>query len=195
MALHAVGRFVKRTLILLLSLVAALALVTVVLGKLFSGPRHAGPASDHFDGTTFRNLRPVEHGGWRDFVRWQLNRQRGAWENRATPPGQRPVDRVGKGELTVTFINHATVLIQQDGLNILTDPIWSERASPVAWVGPRRYHPPGINFDDLPRIDAVVISHNHYDHMDVPTLRRLKRGRTFVGLGNAAFLKGATDLD
>jgi L-ascorbate metabolism protein UlaG (beta-lactamase superfamily) len=194
LVLHAVGRFVKRTLFFLLALVAALALVIVVLGKLFSGPRYAGPPSDHFDGSTFRNLRPVEHGGWRDFLRWQLDRKRGAWEKRTTPPGPRPVDRVGKGELKVTFVNHATVLIQQDGLNILTDPMWSDRASPVAWVGPSRYHPPGIAFDDLPRIDAVLISHNHYDHLDLPTLKRLQAKhlpRFYVGLGNAALFVDA----
>ena len=104
-------------------------------------------------------------------------------------PGPRPPDRVPRGQLRVTFINHATVLIQQDGLNILTDPIWSNRASPVSLAGPRRYHPPGLRLEDLPRIDVVVISHNHYDHMDFPTLKRLQDKdlpRFFVGLGNGA---------
>src|SRR5262249_27426795 len=90
-------------------------------------------------------------------------------------PGPAPPHRVGRGELRVTFINHATVLIQMDGLNILTDPIWSERASPLSWAGPRRRRPPGIRFEDLPSIDAVLISHNHYDHLDLPTLARLAR--------------------
>jgi L-ascorbate metabolism protein UlaG (beta-lactamase superfamily) len=65
------------------------------------------------------------------------------------------------------------VLIQTSGCNILTDPIWSERASPVSFLGPKRHRAPGVAFDDLPRIDAVLISHNHYDHLDVPTLQRL----------------------
>jgi hypothetical protein len=158
----------------LLALIATLALIIVVLGKVFSGPRYVGPASDHFDGAQFHNQRPGPHGGWRDFLRWQLARRPAPWENRVVSAGQRPVDRVARGELRVTFINHATVLIQQDGLNILTDPIWSERASPVAWVGPERHHAPGIAFEDLPRIDVVLISHNHYDHLDMPTLRRLQ---------------------
>jgi L-ascorbate metabolism protein UlaG (beta-lactamase superfamily) len=70
-------------------------------------------------------------------------------------------------------VNHSTVLLQQRGSNILTDPIWSERASPLSWIGPRRRRKPGVSWEDLPRIDAVLISHNHYDHLDLPTLRRL----------------------
>ena len=66
------------------------------------------------------------------------------------------------------------MLVQADGLNLLTDPIWSERASPLSWAGPKRYRPPGIAFEDLPPIDAVIISHNHYDHLNLPSLQRLQ---------------------
>ena len=86
------------------------------------------------------------------------------------------------------------MLIQQDGLNVLTDPIWSLRASPVSFMGPRRFHPAGLRFEDLPPIDAVVLSHNHYDHLDIPTLRRLQAAhhpRFFCGLGNEALLERA----
>jgi L-ascorbate metabolism protein UlaG (beta-lactamase superfamily) len=91
----------------------------------------------------------------------------------------------------VTFINHATTLIQVDGVNILTDPIYSDRPSPVPFLGPRRVRPPGVRFEDLPPIDVVLVSHNHYDHLDVPTLERLAkahRPRFVVGLGNKALL-------
>ena len=73
----------------------------------------------------------------------------------------------------MTLVNHSTVLLQQRGFNILTDPIWSERASPFSWIGPRRRRKPGVCRENLPHIDAVLISHNHYDHMDLPTLRQL----------------------
>jgi L-ascorbate metabolism protein UlaG (beta-lactamase superfamily) len=89
-------------------------------------------------------------------------------------------------------VNHATTLIQMDGLNILTDPMWSERASPVQWAGPRRFHAPGIAFEHLPPIDLVVLSHNHYDHLDIGSLRRLSREhrpRIVVPLGVRAFLE------
>jgi L-ascorbate metabolism protein UlaG (beta-lactamase superfamily) len=110
---------------------------------------------------------------------------------------------VAEGTLRVTFVNHATVLLQMDGVNILTDPVWSERVSPVSFAGPRRHRPPGLRFEDLPPIDAVLVSHNHYDHMDLATLRQLAgahRPPVFTGLGNTKFLTrqdvpGARDLD
>jgi N-acyl-phosphatidylethanolamine-hydrolysing phospholipase D len=87
---------------------------------------------------------------------------------------------------TVTWIGHATLLIQLDGLNILTDPHWSERASPVGFAGPKRLIAPGVPFECLPRIRVVLISHDHYDHLDIPTVHRLARAHRpvfFVPLG------------
>ena len=110
------------------------------------------------------------------------------------PPGPRPVARVPKGVISVTPVGHATFLIQMDGLNILTDPIWSDRCSPVSWVGPKRHRQPGIRFEDLPPIDVVLVSHNHYDHLDLPTLERLaEKGtpRSIVPLGNLDLVQGA----
>ena len=156
----------------------------------FSVPRYRGPRSDHFDGERFflKGAPPVQ--GFKGFAKWQASRERGPWRPYAElPPGPPPPRRV-IGAMRVTFVNHATTLIQLDGINVLTDPIWSDRASPVSFAGPRRARPAGIRFEDLPPIDAVVVSHNHYDHLDVPTLRRLRRAfprvRIFVGLGNGA---------
>ena len=160
---------------------------------MFAAPKYRGPKSDHFDGKRFVNIEPAGHAGFRDLVRWLLHREKGPWDDWREITPSAPPQRVA--DLRVTWVNHATFLIQTENVNILTDPIWSRRCSPVQWLGPKRHHAPGIRFEDLPPIDAVLISHNHYDHMDVPTLRRLKRERTFVGLGNSAFLKGATDLD
>jgi len=160
---------------------------------MLSTPRYQGPANDHFDGQRFLNPRPVPHAGWRAFLRWRLTAKPGPWRDWTdAPPGPPPPTRVGPGELRATFVNHATVLLQMDGLNILTDPIWSYRCSPVSFLGPRRRRPPGLRFEDLPAIDAILISHNHYDHLDVPTLRRLAERdnpRIFTGLGNREFLE------
>ncbi|HEY7714101.1 MAG TPA: MBL fold metallo-hydrolase [Candidatus Binatia bacterium] len=81
--------------------------------------------------------------------------------------------RAGHVNPSITWIGHSTLLVQMDGMNILTDPQWSERASPVSWGGPRRLSPPGLAFEDLPRIDFVLISHDHYDHLDLNTVKRL----------------------
>ncbi len=81
--------------------------------------------------------------------------------------------RQNDSTFSITWVGHSTMLIQIDGLNILTDPIWSDRASPLSFVGPRRYMPPGLSFDDLPAIDVVLISHDHYDHLDKETIKKL----------------------
>ena len=100
---------------------------------------------------------------------------------------------------TVTWIGHATLLFQLDGVNLLTDPQWSERASPVSFAGPRRVMPPGLRFEDLPPIHVVVISHDHFDHLDLPTVKHLAavhHPRFYVPLGLKAWLaeQGVTDV-
>ncbi|MFL5320790.1 MAG: MBL fold metallo-hydrolase [Myxococcaceae bacterium] len=194
-------RLAKYFAVFVVSLVAAIA----IAGCALSAPRYGGPSSDHFDGKKFHNLEDTkDHTNTGDFLRWQLTRNPGPWRGfEEKTPGPKPPDRVGEGQLRVTFINHATTLIQLEGLNVLTDPIWSDRCSPFSFAGPSRRVPPGIRFEDLPPIDVVLVSHNHYDHMDVPTLRKLVEKfhpKIFVGLGNTAFLSGkditgSTDLD
>jgi len=182
---------------------AALVVGGALWAKSFDTPGYEGPVSDHFDGKRFVNPEGVNHG-FGAFLRWAVNRDRGAWRNWIeSEPGPKPPERVGEGELRVTWVNHATVLVQLDGVNILTDPVYSYRVSPVTWAGPRRHRDPGIRFEDLPPIDLVAVSHNHYDHMDVETLRRLvdrDHPVIAVGLGNSAFLEqrdlsGSRDLD
>jgi L-ascorbate metabolism protein UlaG (beta-lactamase superfamily) len=102
------------------------------------------------------------------------------------PPQAPPVAAVKKGELRITFINQATTLIQMDGINILTDPIWSERAGPFSWMGSKRVRAPGVRMEDLPNINIILISHDHYDHLDLSTLEKLFEKHqpvVLVGLG------------
>lgn len=114
------------------------------------------------------------------------------WPDRIdNQPRRVPNERVQGETISVTFINHATVLIQVAGVNILTDPIYSERASPLQWAGPKRVRRPGVRFEDLPPIDVILISHNHYDHLDIDTLQRLQSRNPqgngpliLAGLGN-----------
>jgi L-ascorbate metabolism protein UlaG (beta-lactamase superfamily) len=113
--------------------------------------------------------------GFVHFLRWYFSRTRAPWpQTVANVPADRPVARVSDG-IRVTLVGHATVLLQVPGLNILTDPHWSERAGPTSWLGVKRVRPPAISFDDLPKIDIVLVSHSHYDHLDHPTLAALQR--------------------
>jgi L-ascorbate metabolism protein UlaG (beta-lactamase superfamily) len=177
----------------------SVALIYLLINRALSAPRYRGQITDHFDGRKFHNLEGPARRGFRDFIRWQLTGKRGEWnEWTHSEPGARPPARVNGEGLRVTFINHATALIQTAGLNILTDPIWSDRASPFTWAGPKRHRSPGLRFEDLPPIDVVLLSHNHYDHLDIRTLIKLEKEHQphFVSaLGNRALLQnhGITD--
>jgi L-ascorbate metabolism protein UlaG (beta-lactamase superfamily) len=161
--------------------------------SLAGGPGYHGPVSDHFDGRHFFNRGASAGRPLADLLRWQRTRQATPWprwrENQRTPvlPAKLAAD-----EMAVTLINHVTFLIQLPGLNVLTDPVYCERASPVQWAGPRRVHAPGVPFERLPPIDVVFVSHNHYDHMDLAALRRLAKVHAplfLTGLGNGTFLR------
>jgi L-ascorbate metabolism protein UlaG (beta-lactamase superfamily) len=173
-------------------LILIFALVFLWIGYGLSAPKHIGPVTDHFDGRKFINPGNVKPQGLREVIRWMLNREKGEWTVlKNTAYGKAPEERISRG-IRITFINHSTFLIQTDDLNILTDPVYSERASPFSWIGPRRMRPPGIRFEDLPRIDVVLLSHNHYDHLDVATVKKLNEAfhpEFVVPLGVGAFLK------
>jgi len=120
--------------------------------------------------------------GFGDFLKWRLGERRTKRVEPSPPYGSLPAraptivsPRAARGTRTVTWIGHSTVLLQLGPLNVLTDPVWSERASPFQWIGPRRIMPPAMPFDALPPIDVVLLSHNHYDHLDAPTVKRIAR--------------------
>jgi L-ascorbate metabolism protein UlaG (beta-lactamase superfamily) len=138
--------------------------------------RSSGPPRfpTHFDGKRFYNPGAPQAGGLLKAIRWKLTTRpqpSPRFISDVEPSNPPPV--VEDGSVRATLINHSTVLLQQRVGNILTDPIWSERTSPVSWIGPRRRRSPGAAFEHLPRIDLVLLSHNHYDHLDLPTLRLL----------------------
>ncbi len=146
-----------------------------------------GPVSDHFDGTRFFDQHGSYPKSFADLLRWWSSRSLSGWPKRLDIQADRPPPRVSGTNLRVSFVGHATLLIQADGLNILTDPVWSNRVSPFSFAGPKRVHEPGIAFDALPPIDAVLVSHNHWDHLDCLTLSRLAavhRPRVIAPLGN-----------
>jgi len=171
---------------------AALALGCLAC-MVIAGEQTGTPISDHFNGKTYFNPGEEKKQGFKEFLTWVRNRQRGPWEKWVDIiPGPPPADCVEGDELHVTYINHSTFLIQLKGINMLIDPIWSKRCSPVSFAGPKRIHAAGIRFEDLPHIDVILITHNHYDHMDIPTLKRLQKKfapRIYVPLGNSRILK------
>jgi L-ascorbate metabolism protein UlaG (beta-lactamase superfamily) len=136
-------------------------------------------------------------------IGWLLTRQRAKWPDHVADPPFPPPPRAAADAIAATFIGHATFLLQIAGLCILTDPIWSERASPVPFAGPRRVRAPGQPLHALPGVDLLLVSHCHYDHLDLPTLREVGRRwapATVTGLGNGrhlakAGLRGAAELD
>ncbi|ONG48237.1 MBL fold metallo-hydrolase [Pseudoroseomonas deserti] len=125
---------------------------------------------------------------------WRMMREGGGapWPAWVDDPPQPVPMAPPPGHASITFLGHSSFLIQvAGGPNLLIDPIWSDRCSPFGFAGPKRVRAPGLAFDLLPRIDAVLVSHNHYDHCDIPTLKRLQerfRPRIITGLGNAALL-------
>jgi L-ascorbate metabolism protein UlaG (beta-lactamase superfamily) len=157
-------------------------------------PYHRGPPSDHFDGLRFFNPGQADTDrSLGDMWRWQSANNRARWPAQVAVTPTVPQTR--RETLCVTMVGHATTLIQLAGLNILTDPMWSIRASPVQWAGPSRVTAPGVAFDDLPPIDLVLLSHNHFDHLDLPTLRRLiarDNPRILTPLGNDTIVRRAS---
>lgn len=175
----------------------ALLVVSTVLADVGAGAPRPGPgAPAHHTGRGFRNLSP-------DYAYPILERAVRAADrlldgptDRGRPPAVLPNDgaalRANGTAATITWVGHATFLVQIDGVNLLTDPIWSERTGPLPLLGPRRLLPPGLRFEDLPPIHGVLISHDHYDHLDLPTVRRLAaehRPTFFVPLGLRAWLE------
>ncbi len=158
---------------------------------------YEGPVSDHFDGTRFYDPDGSPPKSLGEVLRWQFgpDRQRQPWpEWEPSPYADTPPPRVAGDKVRLSFVGHASWLIQTSGLNILVDPVWSDRASPFSFAGPKRHNAPGIAFDALPPVDIALVSHGHYDHLDVATLTKLNAKfapRVITPLGNDATMRGA----
>lgn len=189
-------RCVRWTLLLLLLAVAGLvAAAWTAMGQRATGARRARmEASPQWKNGAFENPQPL-----RNDVLGSITAILHASDH-ASPREPVPHQKIDpqtlrtlpKDGLRVTWLGHSTTLIEIDGQRVLTDPVWSDKPSPIAWLGPQRYYPPPVALKDLPPIDAVVISHDHYDHLDYPTMAAMKgwkKTRFFVPLGVGAHLE------
>jgi L-ascorbate metabolism protein UlaG (beta-lactamase superfamily) len=188
---------------ILLTLCVVIALAVVVDGTVSRAQSTRSEIPIHHLEQGFRNLNPAYAYPLVERAKKLVRRSLQGWPDRGTPLEVLQNDgaalRANGVNPTITWIGHSTFLVQVDGINILTDPNWNDRVSPVSFVGPRRLVAPGLRFEDLPKIDAVVISHDHYDHLDEMTVRRLAVAhgpRFFVPLGLKPLLVGfgATDV-
>lgn len=184
----------RRFLTSLLGFMAAAGLTSAATAR---ARTYEGPISDHFDGTHFFDPDGAPPKSLGELMSWQLGGfgRRTTWPDWvASPYSDLPPPSVNNGQVRLSFVGHASWLVQTAGLNILIDPIWSTRASPSTWIGPKRHNAPGIAFDALPDIDVVLVSHGHYDHLDVATLSKLAARfspRVITPLGNDVTMSAA----
>lgn len=154
---------------------------------------YKGAVSDHYDGKTFSNYTENHHRGIMEFLEWRLFSKRAVWPQHMDNKSEDiPPLKVEGSNIRVSMIGHATLLIQTQGLNFITDPVYSERAGPFDIMGPIRVLEPGVKFDNLPKIDAILLSHNHYEHMDTATLKRIverDQAPIITPLGNDVILR------
>jgi len=168
-------------------------LLTLIIGKLLSTQPYTGPVTDHFNGKRFLNPSGISAKGFKDVGKYMLGGKKDKWTKTKNPHFRTdPIVRAGAQDIQYTFINHSTFLIQINGVTILTDPIFSDYCSPVPLPPMRRYRPPGVDLDFLPNIDIVLVSHNHYDHMDRGSIKKIieKWNPEFItSLGNKPTLE------
>jgi L-ascorbate metabolism protein UlaG (beta-lactamase superfamily) len=133
------------------------------------------PLTDHFNGKTFFNPGEESSRGLLDALKWKMTSKATPWPDHVeVAPQVLPPTPAGDG-VTATWVGQSTFLIRSMSVTVLTDPVWSETAGPTSWLGARRVARPGIGFEALPKVDVVLLSHDHYDHCDIPTLRQLAR--------------------
>src|SRR5258705_3850474 len=185
----------RRGLLGLLSGAAAAIGVPSILA--YSMKTYDGPVSDHFDGTRFFDPDGVPPKSLGEVLRWQFGPGRKRQARAEWAPGphaHKPPPQVSGDKVRLSFVGHASWLIQTSGLNILIDPVWSMRASPVSIAGRKRHNDPGMAFEALPPIDVALVSHGHYDHLDLAPLSQVAgkfSPRAIAPLGNNVTMRSA----
>lgn len=186
---------------IILIIIAVILLLFVIVGYALSSKGYSGPKSDHFDGKNFKNLTGIPANGLAEVFKYITTRNPEPWQrNYETFVREEPLPISDGNDVHVTFVNHSTFIIQYEGMTILTDPVWSQRCSPVQFVGPARFRPPGVRYSDIAHVDLVVISHNHYDHLDKISIQNIIKDHNpkfIVPLGLDHLIRkwGATQIE
>ncbi len=154
------------------------------------------PVTDHYDRKRFYNQDvSILPKSILEVLKWKTSSSKNQpWPKEIAGKKDHPPSLVSDSDIRISSVGHATFLLQLGSYNILTDPVWSQRASPLSWIGPKRVTQPGIDFDKIPKIDIVLISHNHYDHLDMETVKKLhlhSKPIFIVPLGNQRVIKEA----
>ena len=158
--------------IIILSVLA----IALLSGFILSEKGHKGEITDHFNGKTFINPSGIPSNGLPEVFKYMTSREAEKWtENYESYVRSEPLPDGQPDKINITFVNHSTFIIQYEDITVVTDPIWSKRCSPTQLIGPKRMRPPGVNYEDLKDVDLVIISHNHYDHLDENTIKSLIR--------------------
>src|SRR5262245_61640732 len=182
----------RRRIIAALGAASAAGLLAVT-GRNAMARYYDGPVSEHFDGTRFFDPQGAQPRSVIDLIRWRLGGTRASWPERSPSPyADRPPVEVNNKSWRISSVGHASMLLQTAGLNLLFDPTWAERVSPSSFAAPTRANDPGIAFEALPAITAVLVSHCHYDHLDLPTLSpppASHRPRVITPLGDDAIMR------
>jgi L-ascorbate metabolism protein UlaG (beta-lactamase superfamily) len=177
----------------ILSFIFLSLIISFIIGCKSSKNVYSGEVSNHYNGKKFVNTNGNKENGLKEVFKFLRTRKPGVWtKDYETYSRDTLIENNDTDNIKLIFVNHSTFLIQLDSLNILTDPIWSDRCSPVQWFGPKRNRPPGVTFQSLPNIDLVLISHNHYDHLDKNTILELQKEHEpqfIVPLGVSHFFK------
>ena len=185
---------------IILIIIVAFILLFIIVGYALSSQGYSGPKTDHFDGKRFINLSGAPTNGLAEVFKFLTTREPEPWiRDYETYVRVVPLTSPDSNNVQITFVNHSTFIIQYEGMTVLTDPVWSQRCSPVQFAGPARFRPPGVRYEDITSVDVVVLSHNHYDHLDKITIQNLIKDHNpkfIVPLGLDHLIRkwGATDV-
>lgn len=177
----------KSKFLIFFSLFALILVSYLVFIDVLDGDYYNKGKSKNWQDGSFKNIVDLRKPSVVDLLKWKIEGKPNNWPDWIETKYLYPLVKIPENSVRITYVNHSTFLIYFRGVNILTDPVWSDKVGPTSYLGLKRVRDPGVRFEDLPKIDLVLVSHSHFDHLDIPTLKKLKEkfNPLFIsGLGN-----------